>query len=357
MIVHPTVGGESIRVRLSNLMGNRPLVFEPIRIARSLSPSGPAIDPATDTPVLFAGAPRVTVAPGQEAVSDAVIFSYTVGADLAISFHVVGESGPITWHAIAFGPNYVSLPMLGDVTADPSGASLSQISLGWFFLSGLDAQTAESIGTIVAIGDSITDGAYTVANTRWTDHLAQRLQSAGIVLGVLNEGINSNTVTREATGSASQGPPAVDRFSRDVLDRPGIRSVVIFEGTNDLSAGASAADVFAGIRSMVERAHQSGLCVVVGTITPRGNTPVAPWDVALNEPQRKQLNDLIRSQSDVEGIADFDVATASPISPDQPNPPYFFPDLLHPNSAGTLVMANAVPVEALLRPPVGTCAR
>lgn len=359
MIVHPTVGGDAVRVRLSNLVGDRPVRFEPVRIARSLSLTGPAIIPGTDTPVLFSGAPGVTVAPGREAVSDPVPFSYSVGNDLAISFQVVGESGPITWHAVSFGPNYVSLPMRGDVTADPTGAGFSQPSLGWFFLSGIDARTTGSLGTTVAIGDSITDGAYTVVNTRWTDHLAQRLRSAGIILGVLNQGINSNTVTREAIDPASayQGPAAVDRFERDVLDRPGVRSVVIFAGTNDLSAGASAVQVFAGIRSMVGRAHQAGLCVVVGTVMPRGNTPIAPWDVALNEPQRQQLNALIRAQSDVEGIADFDAATASPLNPDQPNPAYFFPDLLHPNSVGTLVMAHAVPVEALLPPPAGTCVR
>lgn len=357
MIVHPTVAGVSIRVRLSNLVGNRPVVFEPIRIAQSLSATGPAIVPTTDTPVLFAGKPGVTVAPGQEAVSDAVAFSYAVGADLAISFRVVGESGPITWHAISFGPNYISLPMLPDVTADPSGAAFSQTSLGWFFLSGLDAQSPESLGTLVAIGDSITDGAYTVNNTRWTDYLAQRLQDAGIVLGVLNQGINGNTVNRRTQASAGQGDAAVDRFTRDVLDRPGVRSVLIFEGTNDLGGGASAAKVFDGIRTMVERAHQSGLCVVVGTITPRSNTPAAAWDLTEREPQRKLLNELIRAQRDVEGIADFDAVMVSPASTDQPNPLYFWPDLLHPNALGMSMMANAVPIQALVRPPVGTCAR
>lgn len=359
MIVHPTVGGEKVRVRLSNLMGDRPVRFEPVRLAKSLGITGPAIVPGSAVPVLFGGEAGVTVAPGAEAVSDALAFSYAVGDDLAVSFQVLGESGPITWHAVSFGPNWLSLPRVGDVTADPSGLAFTQPSLGWFFLSGLDVYAPESAGTLVALGDSITDGAYTVLNTRWTDFFAQRLREAGIEMGVLNEGINSNTVTREGLDpvSAYQGPPAVDRFQRDVLDRPGVRSLVILEGTNDLAAGVDAETVFAGLRQLVRRAHEAGLCVVMGTIMPRSNTPIAPWDTETQEPERRRLNALIRVQTDLEGIADFAAAVASPLDPEAPNPLYYFPDQLHPSPLGTPVMAQAVPLEALVPPPLGRCKR
>lgn len=357
MIVHPTIGGDQVRVRLSNLMGDRPVTFEPVRIARSLLVTGPTLVPGSDVPVLFNGQAGVTVAPGAEAISDPTAFSYQVGDDLAISFHVVGESGPITWHALAFGPNYISLPGVGDTTADPTGLSFIQPSLGWFFISGLDVFAPDSAGTIVAIGDSITDGAYSVLNTRWTDDFARRLRDAGVAMGVLNEGINSNTVTEEGIDPASayEGPAAVDRFARDVLQRPGVRSIVIFEGTNDLSAGVSADLVFAGIRTMVKRAKAAGLCVVVGTITPRNNTPIAPWDPVDNERQRQALNAAIRAQTDIDSIADFDSAMASPLDPVRPNPLLYFVDQLHPNPLGMQVLANAVPLQALVPPPVGTC--
>ena len=359
MIVHPTIGGMQIRVRLSNLMGDKPVTFKPVHIAKSLLVTGPALIPDTDTPVLFDGRDAVTLAAGAEAVSDPVAFSYSYGDDLAISFHVQGESGAITWHAVSFSLNYVSLPSAGDVTGDVTGVSFIQPTLGWFFISGIDVLAPQSPGTIVAMGDSITDGAYIVpeTNTRWPDFFAQRVQSAGIAMGVLNEGINSNTVTVEGNppGYEYEGPPAVVRFQRDVLQRAGVRSVVIFEGTNDLSAGVKAEDVFVGIRSLVSRAHAAGLCVVVGTIMPRGNTPIAPWDVATMEPQRIKLNQLIRAQTDIEGLADFDKAMESPLLPGQPNLPYYFADQLHPNSVGELVMANAVPLQALVPPPAGTC--
>lgn len=358
MIVHPTLGGDVVRVRLSNLMGDKPVTFDAVHLARSLAQDTPAIVPGTSAAVSFGGAPGVTIAPGAEAVSDAVPFSYAVGDDLAVSFHVVGETGAITWHAVSFGLNYLSLPGIGDVTSDPTGVSFTQPSMGWFFLDGLDVRRKESPGSIVAIGDSITDGAYTVLNTRWTDDFAHRLQAAGIDMGVLNEGINSNTVTVAGTpkGQESKGPPAVTRFDRDVLQRAGVRSVVIFEGTNDLTAGQNADQIFAGIRSMVEQAHAAGLCVVVGTIMPR-NDLIYGWDAKTMEPEREKLNKLIRAQTDIEGLADFDKAMQSPLDPTQPNVLYYFPDLLHPSQIGTPVMAAAVPIEALVPPPAGNCVR
>lgn len=357
MIVRPTLGGETLRLRLSNLMGDRPLRIGPVQVARRLA--GPAILPGSAHAVLFGGKDEVVIAPGTEAISDAVDFSYAVGSDLAVSFHVVGESGPITWHAVSFALNYVGLPNAGDTTSDPAGLAFPQPTMGWFFLSGIDVLAPDSPGSIVAIGDSITDGAYSVpeTNTRWPDLFAQRLQRAGIAMGVLNQGINSNTVTREAldTSSAYQGAPAVDRFARDVLARSGLRSVVIFEGTNDLSGGASAEAIHAGIRSLGDRAHAAGLCVVVGTIPPRQDL-VLGWDPAL-EPERQRLNELIRADTSFDALADFETALAVPGMPSLPNVALYFPDLLHPNSIGFAAMAQAVPLEALVPPPAGHCAR
>lgn len=356
MILHPTIGGSEIRVRFSNLEGDRPLVINPVSIAQSLNVTGLVLTPGTATAVPFNGSATVTIAPGAEAISDPVPFTFAYGDNLAISFHVVGVSGSITWHAISFGPNYVGLPSGGDTTSDPTGASFTQPTLGWFFLDGIDVRNTQSPGSIIAIGDSITDGAYTADNTRWTDWLSQRIQAANIPMGILNEGINSNTVTVAGSppGDEYEGPPAVLRFDRDVLQRPSPRSVVIFEGTNDLSAGVSAADVFAGLRSMVVKAHAAGLCVVVGTIMPRGNSPIEPFSAA-DEMQREQLNSMLRAETDIEGIADFDSVMGDPLDPTEPFLPYYFADMLHPNSVGTMVMANAVPITALVPSMDGPC--
>lgn len=352
MIVHPTLGGQTLRVRLSNLMGTQSVHFEPLRVARRAA--GPAIVADSDAALLFGGQPGVTVAPGAESISDPVALPYAYGDDLAVSFHVVGDSGPMTWHAVSFGLNYVSAPGSGDVTSDPTGAQFGQASAGWFFLSGIDVQAPDA-GAIVALGDSITDGAYEVpeSNTRWPDFFAQRLAAAGAAMSVLNQGINSNTVTRAGEqDDPAKGPAAEDRFDRDVLGRSGVRAVVIFEGTNDLTAGVSGADVLAGIRRLVDRAHAAGLCVVLGTIMPRDDL-VFGWDRATMESERQALNAGIRAMSDVDGLADFDAVMGSPLDPTRPNPVLYSPDLLHPTSLGFSAMADAVPLEALVPPPRG----
>lgn len=354
MIVHPTIDGERVRVRLSNLMGDRPVTFTSVRVARRLA--GPAVVPGSDAPVLFDGAADVVVPAGREAVSDATDFSYALGDDVAISFHVVGESGPMTWHAVSFGLNYVGLAMAGDTTSDAAGLSFApQPTVGWFFVSGIDVLAPESPGTIVAIGDSITDGAYEIpeSNTRWPDFLARRLADAGIAMGVVNEGINSNTVT-EAGTSPEQGPPLVHRFERDVLQRPGVRSVLIFEGTNDLSSGVEGETIHTALLGLVQRAKQAELCVVLGTIPPRDDV-CCGWARAAMEPQRQSLNALIRATPGIDGIADFDAALASPVDPTRPHPLLFMPDLLHPGSLGFQAMAEVVPLEALVPPPLGRC--
>lgn len=358
MVVRPTLGGEALRVRLSNLMGDRPVHIGPVRVAQRAL--GPAIVPGSAQPVLFGGREDVIIAPGTEAVSDALAFAVTEGADLAVSFHVIGESGPITWHAVSFALNYVGLPNVLEHTADLSGLRFPQVTLGWFFLSGIDVQAPESSGAIVAIGDSITDGAYSVpeTNTRWTDWFAARLRARGVAMSVLSQGINSNTVTREAVDPDSlyQGPPAEERFQRDVLSRAGVRSVVIFEGTNDLAAGVAAETIHAGIQRLAQRAHAAGLCVVIGTIPPRLDIALG-WNPLSDEPQRQRLNELIRADTSFDALADFEAALALPGLPMLPNAALYFPDLLHPNSVGFAVMAEAVPLEALVPPPVGRCVR
>ncbi len=358
MVVHPTRGGRTLRVRLSNLMGTQPVRFEPVRVARRAA--GPALVPGTNTSVLFGGATGVTVAPGAEAISDAVELAFIDGDDLAISFQVVGASGPITWHAVSFGLNYVSLPGSGDVTGDPSGALFTQLSLGWFFVSGVDVLAPESDGAVVTLGDSITDGAYEVpeTNTRWPDFLAQRLDATGVDMAVLNQGINSNTVTEAAVfeGEVFKGPAAETRFERDVLERSGVRAVVIFEGTNDLAAGISGDAIHAGLRRLADRAHSAGLCLVLGTLMPRDDL-LFGWDRATMESERQTVNALIRADTTVDGIADFDAVMSNPLDPTRPNPLFYSPDLLHPTSIGFQIMANAVPLEALVPPPVGRCAR
>ncbi len=356
MIVHPTLGGDVIRLRFSNAKGDQPVTLSPVSVALLLAEA--AIQPGTETAVTFNGVEGVTIAPGHEVLSDAVVFPFAVGDDLAISFQVVGQSGLMTWHAVSFNLQYVTPQDSGDATADVSGLAYTERSTGWFFLSGVDVLNDGNLeGAIVALGDSITDGAYQTpgTNTRWPDFLAGRLQSAGIPMGVLNVGVNSNKVV--AGSSEGAGDAAVIRFDRDVLARAGVRSMVIIEGTNDLTSGATAEEVIDGLMSLVDRAHAAGLCVVLGTIMPRDDV-VFGWDRATMEAPRQIINAAIHQafeQGRIEGVADFAEVMGLPLDTSRPNPVLYSPDLLHPTTVGFSVMADAVPLEALVPPPIGQC--
>ncbi|MEK6788199.1 MAG: GDSL-type esterase/lipase family protein [Pseudomonadota bacterium] len=347
MIINPTISGTQARIRLSNLKGDRPVRFESVSLSQVL-PQLPVLS-GERVSLTFGGKSFVIAQPGEEVISDVVDFALKAQQDLAVSFHVAGESGPMTWHALSFGPQYISAPGSGDVTDDIIGLSFTGVSLGWFFISGLDVVNTQSPGALVAIGDSITDGAYQVLNQRWTDRLATRLNSAGQHIGILNQGINSNTVTELPQEEPFRGSPAVLRFDRDVLQRSGVKGVIIFEGTNDLGAGVKAEPVIAGLQDMIRRARSAGLCVFMATITPRADVAFGwfPDGPTVKEPERIKINTWIREQAPVDGVIDFDAVLALPGLPAIPNIALYFPDLLHPNPVGFRQMGDAIDIDAL----------
>lgn len=346
MIINPTMGGQAVRIRLSNLMGSKPVRFENISIAKG-NPLLPNIDEATRTRLTVNGSDFGVAMPGQELITDVAEFSFVAQEDLAVTFHVAGESGPMTWHAVSFGPQYISPHNSGDVTHDSIGTSFQQVSVGWFFISGLDAFNPQAKGAIVAIGDSITDGFLQVLNQRWTDRLATRLNLRNANVSVLNQGINSNTVTTARRGLA--GPPLVERFQRDVLDRAGVKGVIIFEGTNDLGSGVKAEPVIQAYQQLIKQARSSGLCVFMGTITPRADVAFGwfPDGIIVKEPERQKINAWIRNTPLIDGVIDFDQVLALTGTP-VPNAALYIPDLLHPNSLGFTAMGDEVNIDALL---------
>lgn len=356
MIVHPTMGGDVLRVRFSNLKGDRPVRIEPVTIAKTLVAA--SVQSASAKPLTFSGSSAAIIPAGQEIISDPVAFSYRAGESLSVSFHVVGNSGPITWHAVSFGLNYLTQPGAGNQTGDDLGLAFTQVNTGWFLLSGVDVYAPDYLGAVVTVGDSITDGAYIVptTNTRWPDFLANRLQAAGIRMSVLNQGINSNTVTDAAIqpGQLFKGPSAESRFDRDVLGRSKVKTLILFEGTNDLGAGVPAPVIYTGLSRIVKRAKDAGLCVLLGTVTPRLDVALG-WDRGAFEPQRKALNDLIRGNTEADYIIDFERAMSVPFDSSIPNAALFFPDLLHPNSVGFDVMAQQVPLDRLVPGADGHC--
>jgi lysophospholipase L1-like esterase len=284
------------------------------------------------------------------------------GRKLAVSFHVAGSTGPMTWHAKALQTSYVSRPGGGSHGAAESDQALPFTTTSWYFLDAIDVQAPQGTSAIVCFGDSITDGTGSTLNgdDRWPDVLARRLHAAyGPRIAVVNAGIGGNRITGptpyDTKAPFAGGPSALDRLERDVLSLSGIATVIWLEGINDLSSGTSAEAIIAGLKEGVQRIRGRGAIRVIGaTIIPAlGATSAAGTpDV---DARRKTVNTFIRSSDLFDGVADFDAVTRDDttggLRPEfQPNSSIGGPgDALHPNRAGYLAMGNAIDLKLLVR--------
>jgi|tagenome__1003787_1003787.scaffolds.fasta_scaffold20944430_1 lysophospholipase L1-like esterase len=366
MVVHPSVEGRMWRVRLTNEFGTRRVTFG--RVFAGLQASGATVVAGTNRPLTFSGRRSVTVPAGRTILSDPVSVRVADAQRerLAISMYVAGMSGPMTWHAAAFTTSYLSEPRAGDHTAELTDAALPYSTTSWFFLSGVEVQRRNA-ATVVALGDSITDGFFSTINgeDRWPDVLQRRLRqspSGHRTISVVNQGIAGNMVTRvgrDATGGCTpcDGPPAIDRLNRDVLDQPGVRVVIFMEGINDLGAGgATAEQVIAGMRQIVRRVHAHGVKIIGATLTPSGGTEGALYGTAETDAKRRAINDFIRHSGMFDGVADFSAVTEDPANPGHLRPAYDtnstvggLGDHLHPNRPGFIAMAQTIDLQQLQR--------
>jgi len=346
-IVHLSIGGLGVRLRFSNTFGGEPLVLRSIHVAERKT--GAAINPATDKPVLFSGVSEVTIPAGKSVFSDAVNLPVTASSDLAVSFFVPGKVIAPAIHYTALQTSYVAG---GDQTAAESFGQSPKTTTLWLVLTGVDVATRSSAGAIVAIGSSTTDGAHSTsnANRRWTDDLFSRISVArgADSPAVLNAGISGNHVLTDGKGSWGPvfGQSAVARFSRDVLAQSDVKSVIIFEGGNDIrefgSDAASSQQLIAGFQLMARMAHEHGLKVIVGTITSfQGTNPHEPEDGSWERTQAA-FNQWVRTTKDIDGVVDFDTAIRDPNHPTRILPAYDSGDHLHPNDAGYKAMADSV---------------
>jgi lysophospholipase L1-like esterase len=372
LVLKPELWGPRVRLRFSNAFGTRPVTLDGAFLG--LQSSGAALMPASNRPVLFAGKKAVTLAPGAEAWSDPVALSFAgpaapelVGRKLAASFHVAGETGPLTWHAKALQTSYLTAPGAGPLGELEDEGAFPNSTTSWFFLNALDVQAPDA-KLVVCFGDSITDGTSSTLNgdDRWPDVLARRLRTAGARMGVVNQGIGGNQVVGPAEYTPAHpnpgGPSALSRLDRDVLSLSGVTHVIWLEGINDFSTngGATVDQVRDGMRSGVARlrAKLPGVKVVGATLTSIvGTTSTAhiPPEV---EQKRRAFNEFIRHNDGLfDGIVDFDLATADPAT--RAMRPEFIPgstvggpgDGLHPNRAGYLAMGNAVDLRLLMGAP------
>ncbi|MFF3160618.1 SGNH/GDSL hydrolase family protein [Streptomyces sp. NPDC003273] len=337
LIVRTSVAGSGLRVRLSNAFGDRPLTLDGVRAG--LRSKGAALVPGSDRPLTFGGARTVTLPAGAVAWSDPLPGSVPAGADLAVSLHTPGAAGPATGHALALQTSYVTQ---GDHTAETSGANWARITGSWWYLDAVSVRPADpATGAVVVLGDSLTDGRQSTPglDRRWTDYLARRLRPAAThVKGVANEGMSGNKVLSDGDGA---GPGALHRLERDVLSQPGARTLLLFEGVNDLRAhtGVTAAGLIAGYRTILRRAHAAGLCVVGATVAPFAGRP--EWDPAA-EAMRQDVNRFVRTGGEFDAVVDFDRVLRSPRAPGHLLPAFDDGDHLHLNDAGMRALAGAV---------------
>jgi lysophospholipase L1-like esterase len=371
LIVRPDIWGRQIRLRFSNALGTRPVTFDDVHAGLQLS--GAALVPGTNRPVSFGGQRRVTIAPGQSAWSDAVSLPFPTAGNLAalsyrrlaVSFHVAGESGPMTWHAKALTTSYLTAPGLGAVAAAEDETLFPYSTASWYFLDALDVMAPSDARVVVAFGDSITDGTASTMNgdDRWPDVLSRRLHARhGDKVAVVNAGIGGNQIIGPADYSAEKpfpgGPAAVQRLERDLLSLSGVASVIWLEGINDFSRNGNATvdDVEAGLRDGVGRIRTRfpGVRVIGATVTTAFGSTNAAHGFAEQDAKRKALNEFIRTGGLFDGVADFDRATID--SQTGELRAEFVPesttggpgDRLHPNRAGYLAMGQAIDLDLLL---------
>ena len=340
-VVRTSIGGSKVRVVLSNAFGTAPIQVGGASVA--LRDKDAAIQPATSKMLFFAGAPTATILAGATLVSDPVDMTLTPLAELAIDVFVPGELGispsPVTTHNGASQTNYVS------ETGNHVGTASLPTSLrpgAWFLIARVEVSAPANTLAVVAFGDSITDGARSTAdlNNRWPDVLARRLAARkGAGVAVLNAGISGNRVLGDGAGIS-----ALARFDRDVLMQTGVTHVVVMEGINDIglarsNPSPSAADLIAGHKQLIERAHARGLKIYGATLTPyEGAAYFSPE----GEAKRQALNEWIRTSGAYDGVIDMDKATRDPAAPTKFLPAYDSGDHLHPGDAGYTAMGEAV---------------
>ncbi|MFJ9001749.1 SGNH/GDSL hydrolase family protein [Streptomyces sp. NPDC102359] len=340
LVVHTSVGGDRARLRLTNAFGDRPLTFD--SVYAGVRRQGAELVPGSNRRLTFDGRPTVTVPPGEVVLSDPLPGRVRARTDLVVSLHSPDAAGPATGHRLAMQTSYVTQ---GDHTADESADAWTTTTTSWFYLDAVTVRTSARTGAVVALGDSITDGweSTTDLNRRWPDQLADRLQRSPrtTVRGVANAGISANKVL--ADGGA---PSALNRLDRDVLSHPGVRTVLVFEGVNDIKAptGVTAADLIDGYREIADRVHAAGRCVVGATIAPYKGWP--EWN-AKAEAVRQDVNAFIRTGGAFDAVADFDHAVRDPVDPERIRPAYDNGDHLHFTDEGMRAMADAVDPEDL----------
>jgi lysophospholipase L1-like esterase len=370
LVLTPRRSGNVARVRLSNRFGTQPITFGSVYIGEPRDGAG--LVPGSNRRVRFDDRRGVTIAAGDEALSDPVRISFQARDHLAVSVYVAAPGGPATEHwPIPGRTSFESASGSGDLAAQEKGTGFSnsidrgfQVGPGaipsdsWPFVTGIETRVSRGDGVVVAIGDAITQGLVESpiggADKRYTTFLARRLDGRGHGprFSVLNEGIGGNFLMRDAI-LPWNGPSLLARLRADVLARPGVTDVIVLSGANDLGFGGSPEDLIAGLNTAVNQleAFRGGgrrhLNVLVGTLTPMEGATLLSYGTAAANAAREEVNDFIRTSGIGDGYVDFARALGDPKNPGHLLPAYDAGDHLHTSAAGIRRMAEAVRLSEL----------
>jgi lysophospholipase L1-like esterase len=349
MIAHVSVGGRRVRVRLSNALGKSPLRVGAAHIA--LRENGASIVAASDRALTFGGRAATTVSPGAVAFSDPVDLVVPKLADVAVSLYLPDDTGSPTIHPDGMHTAFIAQ---GDATRSTT-LNPTATTTAYLWLAGIDVLAPAGATTVVAFGDSITDGvgATLDANRAWATLLAAKLASsrATDTVSVINVGLSGNRLLREGFGVS-----ALARFDRDVLSFPHVGWMIVLLGINDItfpaipgmpaSEGATADDLIAGLHQLVERAHTHGIKVAGATIMPVGGVNTYTEQ---GEMTRQAVNRWIRTGGAYDAVIDFDAVVRDPADPKKLRAGFDPGDHVHPNDAGNQAMAAAIDPAMFLR--------
>jgi len=359
MIVRPSIAGGFVRVRLENTQAQTPVTFSAAAIG--VTAGGAAVVPGTNRPLTFGGSPGVALAAGASAWSDPVKLKVEAFQRLTVSLDVA-SAAEVSGHQLGLVTNY--LGAYGSA-ASASGDGFAPVpanngSYPFYYVAALDVKSATASGTIVALGDSITDGRCSTRDpatgeipadeyNRWTDVLAARLQAryGRFAPAVANEAIAGNRVV-----SGGNGPPALARLQNDVLDRAGLAAVIFYEGTNDITGGQTVAGLTAGLKEVVDRVHAKGVPIYGAPVIARGRpAPLTGWTGAM-EAVKIEVNHWMHTEANLDGIVEFGALLAGPLVVGSDGAPaesmwdaWNCFDYTHPNKFGLEAMGNLVDLE------------
>ena len=337
MITRPTLAGTAVRVTIENTFGTQPLLIGGAYVGQRTN--GALLVAGSNKVVTFLGQTQVTIPPGARVLSDPVSMDVQAMEDVAVSLYLPGTSVQISRHTNARVTSYATAAGAGNHASEEAATAFTLTTTSMYFVTAVDVSSSEASGSIVAFGDSITDGTGSTLDgyDRWHDILALRIlidSKSKKQFGVVNEGIGGNRIIHPG----GTGPSAVERLDRDVLARAGTSTVIFFEGTNDLAGGATGDEVIAGSQQIIDRVKGAGLQIIGVTMIPRHN---AAWTPQMTE-FRHQVNDWIRNKADYDAVIDFDAVVRDPNNPDLINPTFDLGDHIHPNPLGYLFMGRSI---------------